>query len=209
MKVVEFSLENDIPDYYAAMFSVQIWLIMFYAMYNLGIPKGGADTKALMALSVLFPIYIFKPLLIDFSFFTSEKIFSGIAYIFPFAFSVLINATVISLFVPLCLVIYNATKSDLKFPYCAFGYKMNINDIPKKHVWLMDQIDEKGNISTVLIPRQSEKDTEMIKEFEKHGHKNAWVTPKIPFIIPMAVGFLLIFLIGNILFTLIFGLGGY
>jgi prepilin signal peptidase PulO-like enzyme (type II secretory pathway) len=39
-------------------------------------------------------------------------------------------------------------------------------------------------------------------KFEKKGIKNIWVTPKIPFMIPLLIGFILSFFVGDILFLI-------
>lgn len=202
--------EKDLNVFYLALFAVSVWLIMFYSFYNLGVPKGGADTKALMALTALFPMYIFFPqIVINSSYITIIETLPGIAYIFPFAFSVLINATVITLFIPISLLIYNASKKDLRFPQCLFGYKLNLKSIPEKHVWLMEQIDEEGEVFLVLFPRPSKEDRETLRILQDKGQTSAWVTPKIPFIIPMTIGLVLNFIIGNILFAIMFEFSGF
>jgi preflagellin peptidase FlaK len=203
-------LDNNYPDEYMAMFSVFIWLIMFYALYNLGVPKGGADTKALMALTVLFPMYIvFEPVLIISSYYSLLESLPGLAYGLPFAFSVLLNATIISLFIPISLLIYNATRGDLQFPLCFFGYKTDLKTIKDKHVWLMDRLDDKGNVSSVLFPVSTEDEPDMVKKLKKKGISKVWVTPKIPFIIPMTIGFVFNFIFGCLIFVIMFGFYGY
>jgi preflagellin peptidase FlaK len=201
---------TNVPNYYLATFSVMVWLVIFYGLYNLGVPKGGADTKALMALTVLFPTYIFfSPILINSTFIDLAETFLGIGHLFPFAFSVLINATIITLFIPLSLLIYNASKKHMKFPQCIFGYKMDLKLIPEKHVWLMEHVDENGNIHSVIFPRGGELENETMDKLKELGVKDVWVTPKIPFIIPMTIGFVLNFIVGNLLFVMIFGLSGF
>ena len=41
------------------------------------------------------------------------------------------------------------------------------------------------------------------KDFEKLGITEIWVTPKVPFMIPLLIGFLFSFIIGDILFYII------
>jgi preflagellin peptidase FlaK len=205
--MIGIAVVPDNAEYYIAILSVVVWMINFYALYNLGIPKGGADTKALLALTVLFPKYIFiEQLLINKIFFDLTEFISGIAYIFPFAFSVLINATVVTLIIPIALLIYNATKKDLYFPFCFFGYKMDLKSILDKHVWLMERIDDKGNIIKSSLTSSIEPDPETLKILTDKGRITVWVTPKIPFIVPMTIGFVINFLVGNLLFAIIFGL---
>jgi prepilin signal peptidase PulO-like enzyme (type II secretory pathway) len=44
--------------------------------------------------------------------------------------------------------------------------------------------------------------------FEKEGIKDIWVTPKIPFMIPLLAGFLTSFFLGDILSAIIFSFMG-
>jgi preflagellin peptidase FlaK len=41
-----------------------------------------------------------------------------------------------------------------------------------------------------------------LNEFEKKGINEIWVTPKIPFMIPLLAGFIVAFIFGDILFTI-------
>lgn len=204
-----FNAAEENPRYFLALFSATIWLLIFYALYNLGIPKGGADTKALMAITVLFPMYLyFEQLLLINAFKDLTEVVTGIQYIFPFAFTILMNATIVTALIPLTLLIYNASKKDLKFPVCFFGYKMDLKSIPEKHVWIMYRFDDNDNVRTVLSPGDVENNVELISKLKKKGLKDAWVTPKIPFIVPLTIGFVLNYLVGNIIFALIYGIQG-
>ena len=43
-------------------------------------------------------------------------------------------------------------------------------------------------------------DDDEFDEFQKHGINEIWVTPKIPFMIPLLGGFICTFILGDILF---------
>lgn len=204
-----FKESADNTKYYQALFSVSVWLVIFYAFYNLGIPRGGADTKALMALSVLFPMYvIFEDIMLSSAFIDLISDLSGVEYIITFTFSLLMNAAIITVFIPISLIIYNATKGDLKFPQGAFGYKMKLTQVAQKHVWIMDRIDDDNKVYTVLSPGNIEREDQLIKDLRKLGKKTVWVTPKIPFIIPMTLGLVINFVIGNIIFVILSAISG-
>jgi preflagellin peptidase FlaK len=209
LNAVAYSQDNYLPKHYLASFSVQVWIVIFYGFYNLGIPKGGADTKALMALAVLFPTFVYyEPALI---FTTIERLIEdlpGFEYFFTFTLSVLINATIITVFIPVALLFYNVSKGNVKFPQCFFGYKMDLKKVLKSHVWLMEYVDDEGEHKTVLFPRSGETESSEVTKLKKKGMKNVWVTPKIPFIIPMTIGFFMNFIVGNILFVIIFAGSG-
>lgn len=59
-----------------------------------------------------------------------------------------------------------------------------------------------GKRKLVYMPKNFDIGEELA-EFEKLGIKNIWVTPKIPFMIPLLAGFLVTFILGDILLQLV------
>jgi prepilin signal peptidase PulO-like enzyme (type II secretory pathway) len=55
-----------------------------------------------------------------------------------------------------------------------------------------------GKRKLVYMPKNFDVDEELA-EFEKLGITEIWVTPKIPFMIPLLAGFLAAFVLGDIL----------
>jgi len=188
-----FVPENGIPIGIVAM------QVLFRLFYELNIIHGGADAKALMFIAILFPTYphiyafpIAKPLL---------PIFEAM---FPFALTVLLNAVFWFIFYPLVLLIYNLRKGNAKFPNALFGYKLPIKEVKNKFVWLMEHPVD-GKIVTRLSPAKDEDENiaREIAELERMGKKEVWVTPQIPFIIPITVGLVISIIVGNVFFILL------
>ena len=48
----------------------------------------------------------------------------------------------------------------------------------------------------------NKKSDDIYKMFEEKNILNIWVTPKIPFMIPLLIGFIISFFIGDILFLI-------
>jgi len=69
---------------------------------------------------------------------------------------------------------------------------------------------EDGEMVTELFPKRGTKKQLLrdIKALQKAGKKKVWVTPKIPFMVPMVAGYLLAFVAGNLIFGLIFWIAG-
>jgi len=65
----------------------------------------------------------------------------------------------------------------------------------------MEKIQD-GKRKLVYMPKDYDA-AEELAEFEKLGIKEIWVTPKIPFMIPLLAGFLATFILGDILFQII------
>ena len=79
---------------------------------------------------------------------------------------------------------------------------MDIKKARNKFVWPLERF-VKGKRKFVYLPNSFEVDDEY-NLFEKNGISRVWVTPKIPFMIPLFFGFLAAFLIGDILGNILF-----
>ncbi len=166
------------------------------AFYYLGF-YGGADAKALIVLSVLFPFYPeFGPF---------PVLFRGIS----FSFSTLANSVMFAPAFALYFLITNAVREGLdglrESPlYCFIGRRVYADKIPPHHS-LLEYVDESGNF--VRVKRAVEPDEEMIralKDARKRGEiEKIWVTPQIPFIVFMTIGYAVSFFLGDMLSLLI------
>lgn len=63
-----------------------------------------------------------------------------------------------------------------------------------------------GKRKLMVMPDKDLNITDELKKFRKLGIKSIWVTPKIPFIIPIIIGLILTIFLGNILFEIILSL---
>ena len=78
---------------------------------------------------------------------------------------------------------------------------MDIEKAKKKFVWPLEKIVD-GKRKLVIMPEDFDT-SEHIRELEKQGLKRIWVTPKIPFMVPLLIGFIVAYFYGDILFSLI------
>jgi hypothetical protein len=78
---------------------------------------------------------------------------------------------------------------------------MSVQKAKEKFVWPLEKL-EKGKRKFVYMPKDFDAKEELA-EFEKNNITEIWVTPKIPFMIPLLVGFILAFVFGDILFYLL------
>ncbi len=172
--------------YYLIFIPVMIGLV--YLLFQMRIIFGGADAKALMAIAILVPL---EPSIVDF------PISNG--SFMPFSWSIFQNSLIIFLLIPLSLFIFNIIKRNIQFPYAFLGYRMNIKLARKKFVWPLEKIVD-GKRKFAYMPKEFDAEYD---KFEKKGIKEIWVTPKVPFMIPLLIGFIIAFIFGDILFYFI------
>ncbi len=177
--------------YFQHFLAVPIMMLLIVVMYMLDVIRGGADAKALLSLSILFPFY---PVIGSSPILSSDTPSAEI--FFPFSFVILITAAVVVALLPLGFLAKNLASKDFQFPLAFLGYKMEGEEIGKSHVWLMERIQD-GRHVTSTRTRRDEDLAQEVEALSKAGYKRIWVTPKIPFIVPMTASIVLSTLIGN------------
>jgi len=169
---------------------IPIMIGLIYALYQLRLIFGGADAKAIMALAILVPI---EP--------TIGIIPLWKDGIMPSSWTIFANSLILFLIIPISIFIYNATKKNVHIPYSFLGYKMNTQKAKEKFVWPIEQLVD-GKRKFIYMPKDIDAKEEF-EEFEKNNIKEIWVTPKIPFMVPLTFGFVFTFVFGDILFHLL------
>jgi archaeal preflagellin peptidase FlaK len=188
-----------------------IWALVFF-IFKVG-GFGGADAKSLIAIAIMFPLYPAITLAgIDFP--LSSGIMSPV-----FALAVLGNAVALNLVVPLFMFLYNLVTTPagelVSNPIGSFtGYKTRIGELKGKHLRLMHDYDETDNkVQKHWVFKGTEIDDYSLGELSKWrdagkiGDK-VWVTPKLPFLIPITLGFLAGVFYGDILMQVVAALMG-
>lgn len=180
-------------EYFQQLLAVPGFMLLIVVLYMLDVIRGGADAKALLSLAVLFPSYpVFDSLPLLRAESTSAEI------LFPFTFVVLVTAAIIVALFPLAFLAINIARGDSKFPYSFLGYRIPAADVGKKHVWLMERIRD-GKHELRARPIHDEDISRAVLSLQEAGFSEIWVTPKIPFIIPMLIGLIVAAMIGNLL----------
>ncbi len=179
----------------AMILAVMLFSFVLYFFYIL---HGGADAKAVITLAIFLPFYPTIPGLTYRA--ISPEVVARMEVFFPFTLVILLNASLIMLIFPVVHFVFNLWKRDIDIPKMFFGYKKKISDVEDSFVWPM-QYYEDGRLKTELLPK-SEAD-ERIRSLKNHDMEMVWVTPKIPFIVPIFIGFIISFVIGNPILHLI------
>jgi archaeal preflagellin peptidase FlaK len=178
--------------------AVLITVLFARALFELGVLYGGADAKALMIAAVLVPLFS-TPLL------PQSPAVSTVLGVMPFSVSLLMDAALLSVVVPIAIGLRNAARGEFRFPRGFSGYTMPVAELPDHFVWLKDP--SVGVESSEREAETSEDDRKerlrIAQELEARGVTRVWVTPQIPFLVLMAVGAVSALIAGNFILDLI------
>jgi preflagellin peptidase FlaK len=180
----------------AQLLSIPVVMAVFILFYYLGVVRGGADAKALLALAIVFPLY---PVIENLPFISYPANAADVLQMtFPFTFLVLMNAAIIHAVAgPTVRFFRNLARRDYGFPEMFLGYRMDIADVPKNFVWPMEVVHE-GEVVLMLFPKRSGDVKQELEKLKSKGVDRIWVTPKDPFIIPMTLGIIFSIIVGNL-----------
>ncbi|HUL39849.1 MAG TPA: A24 family peptidase C-terminal domain-containing protein [Methanomassiliicoccales archaeon] len=179
------------------LLDILIMFGLFILLYQIDVIKGGADAKALISLSLVFPVY---PVVGSFPLITVPADLAML--IFPFSLLVLFNAAIISLVVPLGLLFLNLARGDAKFPAMLLGYRVDMAEARRKFVWPMQRV-ENGVLKFVYFPKDDGENEKILQGLDEFGAKRIWVTPKIPFLLFITAGLMVSAIVGNPVLALI------
>ncbi|MDD1767922.1 MAG: hypothetical protein LUQ27_05095 [Methanomassiliicoccales archaeon] len=180
-------------SYLWQLMTILFMFVFIILLYQFNIIKGGADAKALLALSILFPSYP----IIDSLPLISIPVHVP-QYAFPFSLLILFNAALLTIIVPIGMFFYNLAKGSRKLPVMFFGYKLTVSEARKKFVWPLEYLVEDRRKVTI-IPKTMDSYEGVYDELEKSGADTIWVTPKIPFLIPITISILFSSIVGNLI----------
>jgi len=174
---------------------VPILFLLFILLYQFDVIKGGADAKALIALAILFPLY---PVIDGLPLIALPSELSQ--FVLPFPMLVLFNAALATLVMPVAFILYNLVKGDVGLPML-FGYRVAVDDAQGRFVWPMERMVG-GERRVTYFPKSSEDTAAQLEELRSAGAGEIWVTPKLPFLIPITASLVFSAVVGNLFFLL-------
>jgi len=185
------------------IFSAIITGIVSYIFFRLRL-FGAADAKALICIALIFPTQpVFTILSHNFPIFGTY-----IPIVFPFAFIVLLNAAVLALIVPILLFFRNLHSLGLRefignAALSFVAYRVSINELRGDgFVRLACKYEERDGKLTrrySLGGTPLNNDTvQILRAYHREGKAagDVWVTPELPFILFVSLGFLASCLLG-------------
>jgi preflagellin peptidase FlaK len=193
-------LTKGMPYLMQLLLSAGLIFVLVYILFQLG-TFGGADAKSLIVISIILPSY---------------PAFSAFGFDFPlnkplldlFSFGILGNAVLLTGVVPLGLAAYNISMMGLHIDnplYIFIGYKSKISDLADKHIKLIQSFEEENGLVKFRFRRGGiEINKEVISDLKALSDKGlikdeVWVTPGLPFMIPITVGFFVAVFYGDMI----------
>ena len=191
-----------------AALSLVLTLAVSYLFFRIGL-FCAADAKCLISVAVLFPT---SPSLVILS--HRFPLFSPVLpEVFPFALSTLMNAALLSMVVPLFLGFRNLLHLGFGGFWQQLGMAFTSYQMPIAQLTTRKQVrliypcpDKDGKLRRALAFGGVEINDEMIKQLESYQKagklgNEVWVTPELPFIAFITVGFIVALLVGNLVFA--------
>ncbi len=201
--LVRYGLEHLIH----LVLSFAFIFIFVYILFYLN-AFGGADAKVLMVISLIIPAYPVIELA------GATLPLYGVPLINLFAFGVFTNSIILTVVVPLGLFIYNLIKLPaneiIKNPFYLFiGYMHPVSDLGERHLKLIETYQENNNgeVSSKFSRSGVDIDDRQLRTLRSYAKKGlignkVWVTPGLPFMIPITAGFIAAVIFGDLIFYL-------
>lgn len=115
------------------LIGTSVFILLIFVMYFTGLIFGGADAKGMMAVTLFVP---FHPSISFFPIYETD--IQAIDLVFTFPVVVLTISVIVFAFMPVALGGLNLFRKDIGYPMF-FGYKLPLDEIPGKHIWLMER----------------------------------------------------------------------
>lgn len=174
-------------------------ILLARALFEVGVLYGGADAKALMIAGLLLPV--------DPSALWSPPVAAALIGYYPFALTVLIDAALFAVVVPIAIAVRNVSANEFTFPRGFTGYMIPVAELPHRFVWIKDPTFANSGSEEEPEPQTTEEDRALRQrqadELTRHGVKRVWVTPQLPFILWILAGTVAALLAGNLIFDLL------
>ena len=184
---------SGVPVFVLASFAT---VLFARGLFELGVLYGGADAKALMIAGVVVPLFASPWLPVP------PAASSALAVV-PFSVSLLMDAALLSLAIPIGLAIRNGIRGEFEFPRGFSGYQLDVRELPKHFVWLKDPLLAEEQDRDVETSEEDRQERERIaRDLTARGVERVWVTPQIPFLVLMAAGAVAALLAGNLVLDL-------
>ncbi len=177
--------------YLPALVTAGVVAVLAMAGYATGLIAGGADAKALVSLSVLAPV----PLDAAWSL--------PLESLLPLVVTAVANGLLVGLAVPLALAFVNIARGDIDGMRTFLATRVALDRLEERVVWPLEYVGTDGEIVTATMPGNVPLDAFDPDDLAAEGRKRIWVSPKIPFLVPLTFGFAVAVILGDPLAALL------
>jgi hypothetical protein len=176
-----------------AAIAVLAVVLLARGLFELKVLYGAADAKALMIAALLVPVFAMPWL------YAPGSVSSTLGYL-PFPISLLTNAALFSIAVPIALAVRNVRRGEFSVPEGFMGYSLRVRDLPRSFVWVKDPAVPEAAVDDAETSEDDDRlRAQIARMLEEKGIDRVWVTPQIPLVAVMAFGALAALLAGNVL----------
>ena len=181
-----------------------LFLVIFFIdmAWRLRLLHGGADAKALMWVSLVFPTWASVPL-------PFGSVGETTVVALPVSISLLIWGGLAFLFIPFIMLSLNISRGDVKrlgdLRMAWHASMLAVDEVAKRHVWLLTDTMEMPTgehrvVHAARAPRSTpsaEELEERLKSLRGHGVDRVWVSHKMPLLVFLFPAVLPLVLIGD------------
>ena len=176
-----------------AYLAIPVLTVVYVTFYLTGLVRGGGDAKCLIALTLVFPLYpAFGPLPL----LTAPALVEGI---FVFSLSVLFTAALGTVLFCLANGWRNRNAPESWFRRLT-GRRLPLEEAERAFVWPVEDV-RNGQIVPVGACGDDEL-PDVNQRLRAAGAETVYVTPMIPFVVPLAIAVPFVALVGSPLFLL-------
>jgi preflagellin peptidase FlaK len=172
-------------EYQPAIVAAGLVLALAVVGYVTGLITGGADAKALASLAVLAPVPLDAAWTLP------------LPSAFPVVLTSLTNGLLVALLVPVALVLVNLARGDVDGARTLTAVRTSVEDVDLRVVWPLEHVDEDGQVQVATTPGGVPRDAFDPAELAEAGRERIWVSPKVPFLVPLWVGLVGAVLVGD------------
>ncbi len=178
-----------------AVIAVVATVLLARLLFETNLLYGGADAKALMVAGLLVPLDPYPLLGIP-------AAARPLLAVYPFAFNLLLNGALLAVVVPIAIAGWNLRNRTFDGRRGFTSYPMAVERLHEAFVWVRDpRVDP---VDEDLATSEEDRDLRirLQGELRVRGLTEVWVTPQLPFLLPLLAGAVTALLFGNLLFDL-------
>lgn len=171
--------------YTPALVTAAVVGLLAIAGYLTGLIAGGADAKALVSLAILAPV----PLDVAWAI--------PLESVLPLVVTAVANGLAVGLAVPLALAVVNLVRGDIDGWRTFLATRVPLDKVDERVTWPLEYVGDDGDVVTATMPGSVPLDGFDPSEMEGAGREEVWVSPKIPFLVPLTFGFAVAVVLGD------------